>query len=237
MSGFSISSLLCSEIAHSEDESLLFDSSVASSSPDSSTGQKSSSTSPGLDTDPTKRPPYSYNAIIAMAIQSSPQKRMRLQEIYDYISTNFPYYNAKKSSGWQNSVRHNLSLHREFQKVRAEDGQGNYWEMTCTMGTDVYIDKECGKLLRSKESKRIKSTSSPNQFSTPPIPMNLPNISLMPNPFVFNPTMMLQSQALIQMMIQNYQLQQSLHGTPVIRTLPKLPFFPFFMNGMPKKEE
>ncbi|CAL2039513.1 unnamed protein product [Caenorhabditis brenneri] len=160
---------------------------------------------------------------------------MRLQEIYDYISTNFPYYNAKKSSGWQNSVRHNLSLHREFQKVRAEDGQGNYWEMTCTMGTDVYIDKECGKLLRSKKSKRIKSTPSPNQFSAPPIPMNLPNIPLMPNPFVFNPTMMLQSQALIQMMIQNYQLQQGLHGTPVIRTLPNLPLFPFFLNGMPKK--
>ncbi|EGT42217.1 hypothetical protein CAEBREN_16614 [Caenorhabditis brenneri] len=46
-----------------------------------------------LDMDSTKRPPYSYDAIIAMAIQSSPQERMRLQKIYECISANFSYYN------------------------------------------------------------------------------------------------------------------------------------------------
>ncbi|CAL2052136.1 unnamed protein product, partial [Caenorhabditis brenneri] len=62
------------------------------------------------------------------------------------ICTNFPYYNAKKSSGWQSSVRHNLP------KVRSEDGKGNYWEMTEKIGADVYIEEKCGKLHRIKKS-------------------------------------------------------------------------------------
>ncbi|CAL2039509.1 unnamed protein product [Caenorhabditis brenneri] len=217
----------CSNNTQSKNKLLFFDSSLPSSS-DSSTGQESSSTSPGLNMDSPKRPPYSFNSIITMAIQSSPQKRMRLQEIYDNISTNFPYYNAQKPSGWQSSVRHNLSIQSHFQKVRAEDGQGNYWEMTCDFGTDVFIGEKSGNLLRRENSKE--------QPAPPPrVPMDLPNIPLMPNPFFYNPdTMMLQNQILIQMLILNTLLQQSIQGTPAIATLP-LP--PFLMNEVSKKEE
>ncbi|EGT43308.1 hypothetical protein CAEBREN_22004 [Caenorhabditis brenneri] len=89
--------------------------------------------------DATKRSPYSFNAIIGMAFQSSPHKRLRLQEIYEYIATNFPYYNDEESFGWKSSVRHNLSIQSHFQKVKSEDGTGNYWEMTCDFGTDFFI--------------------------------------------------------------------------------------------------
>ncbi|CAL2039511.1 unnamed protein product [Caenorhabditis brenneri] len=208
---------VCSNITQSKDESLFFDSSL-SSSPDSPTGQKSSSSSPELDMDSPKRRPYSFYSIIAMAIQSSPQKRMRLQEIYEYISTNFPYYKAKKSLGWQNSIRQNLSMHIHFQKVSEEDGQGNYWEMKCDFGTDVYIGETSGSILRRKNSKEQPAPP-------PPLPMDHPNIALMPNPYFYNPaTMMLQNQILIRMMIQNYQLQQSHQASAAIGTLPPPPF-------------
>nr|XP_003222449.1 PREDICTED: forkhead box protein I3 [Anolis carolinensis] len=101
------------------------------------------------------RPPYSYSALIAMAIQSAPERKLTLSHIYQYVAENFPFYKRSKA-GWQNSIRHNLSLNDCFRKVpRDEDdpGKGNYWT----------LDPNCEKMFDNGNFRRKrKRRSDPN---------------------------------------------------------------------------
>nr|XP_055026530.1 forkhead box protein I2 [Misgurnus anguillicaudatus] len=100
------------------------------------------------------RPPYSYSALIAMAIQNAHEKKLTLSQIYQYVADNFPFY-KKSKAGWQNSIRHNLSLNDCFKKVpRDEDdpGKGNYWT----------LDPNCEKMFDNGNFRRKRKRRSEN---------------------------------------------------------------------------
>lgn len=86
-------------------------------------------------TDDGLKPPHSYAQLIGMAILRAPNRRLTLAQIYKWISDTYSFYGAT-DAGWQNSIRHNLSLNKAFikqERPKDDKGKGNYWAIQAGM--------------------------------------------------------------------------------------------------------
>uniref|UniRef100_A0A3B4DEH2 Fork-head domain-containing protein n=1 Tax=Pygocentrus nattereri TaxID=42514 RepID=A0A3B4DEH2_PYGNA len=127
------------------------------------------------------KPPYSYIALIAMAIRDSSSGRLTLAEINDYLMRKFPFFRGSYT-GWRNSVRHNLSLNDCFLKVLRDPsrpwGKDNYWmlnphsEYTFADGVFRRRRKRIGKKKRGGRAGgaealvQVAPNSSGSKFSS-----------------------------------------------------------------------
>lgn len=108
------------------------------------------------------KPPYSYIALIAMAILDTPDKRQTLSGIIDFIKRKFDYYGKDcPAKGWQNSIRHNLSLNDCFIKTWRDPSnpcKGHLWTLH-TKSVDMF---QGGSFMRRK--KRFKTEEEQDDF-------------------------------------------------------------------------
>jgi forkhead transcription factor HCM1 len=106
--------------------------------------------------DDGSKPAHSYATLIGMAILRAPNRRLTLAQIYKWISDTYSYYNAA-DAGWQNSIRHNLSLNKAFvkqERPKDDPGKGNYWAI------------EPGKEKLFIKDKQGRKSTGPNENIT-----------------------------------------------------------------------
>ncbi|KAM8853026.1 forkhead box protein N1 isoform 1-T1 [Synchiropus picturatus] len=70
------------------------------------------------------KPVYSYSILIFMALKNSKTGSLPVSEIYSFMTEHFPYFKTAPD-GWKNSVRHNLSLNKCFEKVENKNGNAS----------------------------------------------------------------------------------------------------------------
>jgi forkhead transcription factor HCM1 len=142
---------------------------------------RNTASTPDLDTwqppvivDDGKKPPYSYATLIGMAILRASNRRLTLAQIYKWIGDSFQYYRSS-NNGWQNSIRHNLSLNKAFvkqERPKDDPGKGNYW----------VIQKGCEQqFMKSKNSRKSGAGSKKASSSSSP-PVSSPTNKLPPPP-------------------------------------------------------
>ncbi|XP_044280490.1 forkhead box protein Q1 [Varanus komodoensis] len=117
------------------------------------------------------KPPYSYIALIAMAIRDSAGGRLTLAEINEYLMGRFPFFRGAYT-GWRNSVRHNLSLNDCFVKVLRDParpwGKDNYWMLN---PSSEYTFADGVFRRRRKRLSRPGPAAGASQAQPPPPPL------------------------------------------------------------------
>lgn len=130
-------------------------------------------------TDDGTKPPHSYAQLIGMAILRSSKRRLTLAQIYKWISDNYSFYNPN-DAGWQNSIRHNLSLHKNFIKIerpKDDPGKGNYWGIEPGTEFQFLKEKPTRKSVPTGENLPVMSTRLEPSRPTPAL---MPEPSLPP---------------------------------------------------------
>ncbi|KAI8084992.1 uncharacterized protein BX664DRAFT_387642 [Halteromyces radiatus] len=121
-----------------------------------------------------EKPPYTYATLIAHALLSSEHGCLTLNEVYHWISKHYPYY-VIGCGGWQNSIRHNLSLKKKtFSKTKRptqdknQRKKGCYWKLLKEAESDFIhaLTKMGGQATRRNEWSTQENETNKNSSSS-----------------------------------------------------------------------
>ncbi|KLT46046.1 hypothetical protein CC85DRAFT_290115 [Cutaneotrichosporon oleaginosum] len=115
---------------------------------------------------PPLKPTMTFAAIIYSALVNLPRGRGTLGEVCNWVAGEWEYFRLNPEAGWQNSIRHNLSLNKAFLKVPRipeddPESKGSVWILDPQEGP-LFEEKQRRDALKSEgkaknaEEKRLR---------------------------------------------------------------------------------
>lgn len=92
-------------------------------------------------------PQKTYSQLIVEAIFSSPESKLTLSQIYDWMRKNVPAFAEtppELSGSWKNCVRHNLSLHKFFKRIPI-NGKNSFWTVDYDQFRQKIQERQLGR--------------------------------------------------------------------------------------------
>ena len=115
------------------------------------------------------KPSLSYVQLIAQAICAAPNQGLPLRKIYEYISKHHPFYRMSEK-GWQNIVRHTLSLSPYFERLCRplnDKAKGSLWTLSA-----AYHRRISGVEVRQpRRQRKAKYVVSEKPLAPGPAPL------------------------------------------------------------------
>jgi hypothetical protein len=131
------------------------------------------------------KPPISYAGLIALVLTDLPGGRATLKDLNQHVIDNFPFYAPKsRHAQWQNSIRHNLSLHKDFMRIEKDGGRGGFWTLKPGANKEALVRVRGGKDAESPrrpEKKVAEETSTAHTTNTNTI-TTVTKVTLLPPP-------------------------------------------------------
>ncbi|THH12913.1 hypothetical protein EW146_g7244 [Bondarzewia mesenterica] len=103
------------------------------------------------------KPQFTYAQLCYRAIKALGGKAT-LQDIISWMIENYDWYRYNEKTGWEKSVRHNLSSNRAFRKMErsaGERGKGFYWA----------VEEDCEHVFEEQEAKALAGASGSGKDS------------------------------------------------------------------------
>uniref|UniRef100_A0A3B3UVS5 Forkhead box N1 n=1 Tax=Poecilia latipinna TaxID=48699 RepID=A0A3B3UVS5_9TELE len=133
--------------------------------PDTGSCSSAVQTTWGEYSDNVQVPKFTTLILIFMALKNSKTGSLPVSEIYSFMTEHFPYF-KNAPDGWKNSVRHNLSLNKCFEKV--ENKNGNTSRKGCLWGLNPAkvekMQEELHKWRRKDPQTIRRSMAKPEDF-------------------------------------------------------------------------
>ncbi len=111
------------------------------------------------------KPAFTYGQLISQAIMSAENEMATLNDIYEYMKSHYAHFRRPEFfKGWQNSIRHNLSLNPGFevkQRGPEDTGKGGYWCFVPKTRDQMRSDAWGPRSSRKSPPKRRSETRTP----------------------------------------------------------------------------
>ena len=125
--------------------------------------QSQQNTSKSANNSKAGKPSESHVELISRAIMESSEQRLILEDIYQYIYDNYPYFQTAPR-GWRNTVRYNLSTNECFiKKGRAPSGRGFHWAIHPACVEDFQKGEFNRRLARQRVEYATRAGTSIHQ--------------------------------------------------------------------------